>query len=153
MQQETILSLISFDFKKWSVYLDYFPLNPLYMELKTLKKAELIAKATELASTIEDQQEQLALQTDRYIMEANKNLSIECKIQKIAAAISRRFDADGIDDIKLPSKITWASILFSLGSITKLIKEIISIIKDGCNPTTPISNDNTESTLSEGSNA
>ena len=57
---------------------------------------------------------------------------LQCKVAKITAALSERLDADGIDDINLPKKITWLWVLANVGSVSKMIKEIIAILKNPC---------------------
>lgn len=63
-------------------------------------------------------------------VESQQKLAVSTqKIKLIAEAIAERFDGDGIDDINLPKKINVWTIVTNAGSIVKLIRSIIEIIK------------------------
>lgn len=63
---------------------------------------------------------------------------LRCKIEKINLAILERFNANGIDDIVLPEKVSLFSFQFLFWLVTnavpvvKLVKEILNAIKAPC---------------------
>ncbi len=59
-----------------------------------------------------------------------ENTFLQSKFARITLAISERFDADGIDDLTLPKKVTIMYILTNAKGIVKLFKEVIAIIKE-----------------------
>ena len=59
-----------------------------------------------------------------------ENTFLQSKFARITLAISERFDADGIDDLTLPKKVTVMYILTNAKGIVKLFKEVIAIIRE-----------------------
>lgn len=59
-----------------------------------------------------------------------ENTFLQSKFARITLAIAERFDADGIDDLTLPKKVNFMYILTNAKGVVKLIKEIITIIKE-----------------------
>lgn len=62
-----------------------------------------------------------------------ENKKLQCKITRIAEEIAVRFDADGIDDIRIPKKVSIWWVILNLASVAKLVSDIINVIKHECN--------------------
>lgn len=71
------------------------------------------------------------------IEEQNRARELECKINKASLIIAERFDADGIDDITLPDKVSVWWVIGNLGAVAKMVSEFIQLFKQPCLPTIP----------------
>lgn len=62
----------------------------------------------------------------------DENPVLACKIDLIAKRVSEAFDADGIDDIRVPNKVSIWWVVLNIASVGKLISDIINIVKNEC---------------------
>lgn len=69
------------------------------------------------------------------------NERLECQVTLISQRITEAFDADGIDDIRIPNKVSIWWVVLNIASVGKLISDIINIIKTKCITETPDTND------------
>lgn len=65
-----------------------------------------------------------------------ENVNLRCKIDKIASRISEAFDADGIDDIRVPKQVSFWWVILNIAAVGKLISDVIKLVKQDCNETT-----------------
>lgn len=61
-----------------------------------------------------------------------ENVKLRCKVNLISSRIVEAFDADGIDDIRIPKKVSIWWVILNIASVGKLISDIINIVKNSC---------------------
>lgn len=61
-----------------------------------------------------------------------ENVKLRCKVEKISSRIVEAFDADGIDDIRIPKKVSIWWVILNIASVGKLISDVINIVKNEC---------------------
>lgn len=98
--------------------------------IKTLTKSDLLKETLSLATKVNKMENETQKIT---AVQAEAN-DLRSKIVRIGQAITERFDADGIDDITLPSGNNIITLLWwgitNASSLLKLIREVISIVKE-----------------------
>ena len=98
--------------------------------IKTLTKADLLKETLSLATKVNKMENE----TLKLAAIQAETSDLRSKIVRIGEAITERFDADGIDDISLPSgkniiTLVWWAVT-NASSLLKLIREVISIVKE-----------------------
>lgn len=139
--------------KKYNTTMDREDLTPadwlqhMYEELldaaiytKKLQNTELMSKELKQADptvVIQHLNQDIADTKAALIEEQNRARELECKINKASLIIAERFDADGIDDITLPDKVSVWWVIGNLGAVAKMVSEFIQLFKQPCLPTIP----------------
>lgn len=101
-----------------------------YNKLKQMRKTDLV----KYAADVTDANTKLVESTANVLQVQDDNESLRIKIQNISAAILERFDADGVQDITLPTgrffglqTLWWA--ITNASKLLDLFREIINILK------------------------